>query len=93
MLTGPSAAHGGASATVQYIEWHAERADRNEFTVVDQLRVRNRSGEESVLDIVLFVNGIPLVAFECKSPDLVDPIHDAVLDLRHYAGSPAPRRR
>ena len=90
MLPGPSAAHGGSSATVQYIEWHEERADRNEFTVVDQLRVRNRSGEESVLDIVLFVNGIPLVAFECKRPDLVDPIHDAVVDLRHYAGSPLP---
>ncbi|MBP0455082.1 type I restriction endonuclease subunit R [Kitasatospora sp. RG8] len=88
VLTGPSAAHGGASATVQYIEWHEERAALNEFTVVDQLRVRNRSGEVSVLDIVLFVNGIPLVAVECKSPDLADPIRSAVLDLRHYAGDP-----
>ncbi|MEU3629268.1 type I restriction endonuclease subunit R [Streptomyces fradiae] len=89
-LFNPSAAHGGSSATVQYVEWHEERADRNEFTVVDQLRVRSRSGEVSVLDIVLFVNGIPLVAFECKSPDLADPIRSAVLDLRHYAGSPLP---
>lgn len=89
-LFNPSAAHGGSSATVQYVEWHEKRADRNEFTVVDQLRVRSRSGEVSVLDIVLFVNGIPLVAFECKSPDLADPIRSAVLDLRHYAGSPLP---
>ncbi|MFD9562303.1 type I restriction endonuclease subunit R [Streptomyces sp. NPDC059994] len=88
LLAGPSAAHGGSSATVQYIEWHEERADRNKFTVVDQLRVRNRSGDVSILDIVLFVNGIPLVAVECKSPDLADPIRSAVLDLRHYAGSP-----
>ncbi|CAM5409140.1 DEAD/DEAH box helicase family protein [Streptomyces viridifaciens] len=88
VLSGPSAAHGGASATVQYIEWREERAALNDFTVVDQLRVQNRSGELSVLDIVLFVNGIPLVAVECKSPDLADPIRSAVLDLRHYAGDP-----
>lgn len=91
VLASPSAGHGGASATVQYIEWHEERAGReefNEFTVVDQLRVRNGSGDLSILDIVLFVNGIPLVAVECKSPDLADPIRSAVLDLRHYAGAP-----
>ncbi|GAB2773023.1 HsdR family type I site-specific deoxyribonuclease [Streptomyces daliensis] len=90
VLTGPSAGHGGASATVQYVEWRPE-ADRlalNDFTVVDQLRVENRSGEVSILDLALFVNGIPLVAVECKSPDLADPIRSAVLDLRHYAGDP-----
>ncbi|MGY3056009.1 type I restriction enzyme R subunit [Streptomyces sp. TE3672] len=88
VLNGPSAAHGGPSATVQYIEWHEEQLRLNEFTVVDQLRVKNRSGEVSILDIALFVNGIPLVAVECKSPDLSDPIRSAVLDLRHYAGDP-----
>nr|WP_244501178.1 type I restriction endonuclease [Streptomyces sp. TP-A0874] len=90
VLTGPSAAHGGPSATVQYIEWHEERTGRNEFTVVDQLRVRNRSGYVSILDIVLFVNGVPLAVIECKSPDLTDPIHRAVVDLRDYAGAPLP---
>ncbi|WJY50534.1 type I restriction endonuclease [Streptomyces chengbuensis] len=90
LLAGPSTEHGGPSAIVQYIEWHEDRTGRNEFTVVDQLHVRNRSGEVSILDIVLFVNGIPLVAVECKSPDLADPIRDAVLDLRHYAGDPLP---
>ncbi|WP_405756164.1 type I restriction endonuclease subunit R [Streptomyces sp. NBC_00073] len=88
VLSNPSAGHGGASATVQYIEWHEERVDLNTFTVVDQLRVTNSSGELSILDIVLFVNGIPLVAVECKSPELSDPIRSAVLDLRHYAGDP-----
>lgn len=88
VLTGPSAAHGGASATVQYVEWHPERVALNTFTVVDQLRVKNRSGDVSILDIVLFVNGIPLVAVECKSPDLAEPVRSAVLDLRHYAGDP-----
>lgn len=87
-LPSPSAAHGGPSATVQYVEWHPDLVTRNTFTVVDQLRVRSRSGELSILDLVLFVNGIPLVAVECKSPDLAEPVRSAVLDLRHYAGNP-----
>ncbi|MET9196214.1 type I restriction endonuclease [Streptomyces olivaceus] len=89
-LPSPSAAHGGPSATVQYVEWHPDRVTRNTFTVVDQLRVRSRSGELSILDLVLFVNGVPLVAVECKSPDLAEPVRSAVLDLRHYAGNPVP---
>ncbi|MFI6081416.1 type I restriction endonuclease subunit R [Streptomyces sp. NPDC051217] len=88
VLPAPSAAHGAASATVQYIDWHEDRFALNDFTVVDQLRVKNRSGDVSILDIVLFVNGIPLVAVECKNPDLADPVRSAVLDLRHYAGDP-----
>lgn len=87
VLSKPSAGHGGASATVQYIEWHPDRLGLNDFTVIDQLRVRNRAGKDSVLDVVLFVNGIPLVAVECKSPDLAEPVREAVLDLRHYAGN------
>ncbi|GAA2906628.1 HsdR family type I site-specific deoxyribonuclease [Streptosporangium fragile] len=90
VLAGPSTAHGGPSATVQYIEWHEDRVALNDFIAVDQLRVRNRSGEVSVLDLVLFVNGIPLVVVECKSPDLADPVYQAVHDLRHYAGNPLP---
>ncbi|MFD4631467.1 type I restriction endonuclease subunit R [Streptomyces sp. NPDC058473] len=88
VLNAPSAGHGGPSATVQYVEWAPDRVDANDFTVVDQLRVINSSGELSILDIVLFVNGIPLVAVECKSPDLAEPVREAVMDLRHYAGDP-----
>lgn len=88
VLNAPSAGHGGPSATVQYVEWDPDRVDVNDFTVVDQLRVINSSGELSILDIVLFVNGIPVVAVECKSPDLAEPVRSAVLDLRHYTGDP-----
>ncbi|MGW2567035.1 type I restriction endonuclease subunit R [Streptomyces sp. NPDC001537] len=87
-LPSPSVAHGGPSAIVQYIEWHPDLVTRNTFTVVDQLRMRSSSGELSILDLVLFVNGIPLVAVECKSADLAEPVRSAVLDLRHYAGNP-----
>ena len=41
-----------------------------------------------MLDLVLFVNGIPLVVIECKSPDIRDPLGKAVRDLRAYTGRP-----
>ncbi|WP_235489445.1 type I restriction endonuclease subunit R [Streptomyces roseoverticillatus] len=87
-LAGVSQAHGGQSATAQYVEWRPDRLEDNDFTAVNQLRVVNRSGKVSVLDLVLFVNGIPIVVVECKSPDLAEPVYDAVRDLRAYVGDP-----
>ncbi|MGW6846640.1 type I restriction endonuclease [Streptomyces sp. NPDC054958] len=41
-----------------------------------------------MLDLVLFVNGIPLVVVECKSPHVRDPLGKAIRDLRAYSGRP-----
>lgn len=78
---------------VQYVDWHIDDdpelvAERNEFLVVDQLEVRTLGGEKSVLDLVLFVNGIPLAVIECKSPHGSDPLGLAIRDLRAYTGEP-----
>lgn len=78
--------HHGRWVTVQVVDW--EKPERNEFLVVDQLRVDLPSDEYSILDLVLFVNGIPLAVVECKSPDAADPIGWAVRDLQGYAGEP-----
>ncbi|MFM9447883.1 type I restriction endonuclease [Streptomyces acidiscabies] len=61
---------------------------RNDYLVVDQFRVHDADGRPSVLDLVLFVNGIPLVVVECKSPDVRDPLGQAIRDLRAYTGHP-----
>jgi type I restriction enzyme R subunit len=61
---------------------------RNDHLVVDQLRVCDADGRPSVLDLVLFVNGIPLVVVECKSPGTRDPLGKAIRDLRAYTGRP-----
>ncbi|QMU73064.1 type I restriction endonuclease subunit R [Streptacidiphilus sp. P02-A3a] len=72
-----------------YLDWRsADPFQHNRFLVVDQLRLRSAEDRDAVLDLVLYVNGIPLVVIECKSPDLSDPIGDAVHDLRAYAGQP-----
>jgi len=57
------------SFTLNYINWH--EWDKNVFHLVPEFAVeRNRSTETARPDIVLFVNGIPLVVIECKSPKI-----------------------
>ena len=43
-----------------------------------------------VPDIVLFVNGIPLVVVEAKSPAVTDPLATAINQLRRYANRRVP---
>jgi len=57
------------SFTLQYIHW--KRPANNVFHMSDEFSVeRRRSSETRRPDMVLFVNGIPLVVIECKRPDL-----------------------
>ncbi|GAA0350352.1 type I restriction endonuclease subunit R [Streptomyces blastmyceticus] len=83
-------------AKVWFVDWDPEAMEggreevlaRNDFLVVDQLCVRNADGKDAILDLVLFVNGIPVVVVECKSQDKRDPLTDAIRDLRAYTGRP-----
>jgi type I restriction enzyme, R subunit len=68
------------SFTLHYIDW--EHPERNVYHVTEEFAVE-RSGTKDTYrpDIVLFVNGIPLVVIECKRPDLPpghDPIKQAI---------------
>ncbi len=57
------------SFTLNYIDW--KNPANNVFHVVAEFSVeRARSAETARPDIVLFVNGIPLVVIECKAPDV-----------------------
>ncbi len=79
---------GGRGQTIHFIDWvHPER---NAFTVVNQYRVDcppgyTRGKAFIVPDLVLLVNGIPLVVVECKSPSVPEPLADAVDQLRRYS--------
>jgi type I restriction enzyme R subunit len=78
---------GGRSQTIRFIDW--ENPTNNRFTVVNQYRVDCPPGFNSakafiVPDLVLLVNGIPLVVVECKSPSVPEPLADAVDQLRRY---------
>ncbi|MFI1503347.1 type I restriction endonuclease subunit R [Streptomyces sp. NPDC020597] len=93
-VTGHEEHHHGSTVHAQFIDWDLEGLDdaeilrRNDFLVVDQLRVTTFDGAEIIPDLVLFVNGVPLVVVECKAPDVKDAIGEAIRDLRGYAGVP-----
>ena len=57
------------SHTIDYIDW--ENWENNIFHVTEEFSV-TRTGRADTYrpDVVLFVNGIPLVIIECKSPAL-----------------------
>ena len=76
----------GRDRTVQFIDW--EHPERNDFLVVNQFRVDEPGGQGRryiAPDAVLFVNGIPLVVIEAKSPTVVEPMVKAIRQLRRYA--------
>jgi type I restriction enzyme R subunit len=68
---------------VHYIDW--QHPENNEFTVVNQFRVDIPGGHGSIVaDVVLFVNGIPLVVIECKKTTESN-LASAVGQIRRYA--------
>ena len=85
-MDGVEGRDGGRGQTVHYIDW--EHPERNDFLAVNQFRVDEPGGQAHkyvVPDIVLFVNGIPLVVIECKSPYVTDPGVEAIDQLQRYA--------
>lgn len=77
---------GGRDRTINFIDF--ENPKRNDFVVVSQFRVDEPGGQAKkyvVPDLVLFVNGIPLVVVECKAWGPEDAMATAVRQLRRYA--------
>ena len=62
------------------IDW--EHPESNRFQVVNQLFI---GGPDRIPDIVVYVNGLPLVVFELKNPWAEDPnVDDAHNQIEHY---------
>ena len=84
---------GRGTPTVRFFDFDHPEGGLNEYVVTTQFRVR-RGNERSrveddermvIPDLVLFVNGIPLVVMEAKSPSLLDVWKsNAVRQLRRY---------
>ena len=76
---------GGRGQTIHFIDWATPQ--NNTFTVVNQFKVKCPPGHDGwkghvIPDLVLFVNGIPLVIIECKSRTVPEGIPEAVDQLR-----------
>ena len=76
----------GRSQRVRFIDF--DDPENNDFLAISQFRVDEPGGQAKRFvapDIVLFVNGIPLVVIECKSPYITDPMAEGINQLRRYA--------
>jgi type I restriction enzyme R subunit len=76
----------GRSQRIKFIDF--DHPERNDFLAINQFRVDEPGGQAKkfvVPDVVLFVNGIPLVVIECKSPYSTEPMAEGINQLRRYA--------
>ncbi|MCW1311769.1 MAG: type I restriction endonuclease subunit R, partial [Candidatus Parvarchaeota archaeon] len=75
---------GERNPTVKFIDF--KNLNNNSFIAISQFKV-NISGTEKYIipDIVLFVNGLPIVVVECKSPAISDPIGEAIEQIKRYS--------
>jgi len=73
--------HGKKNQTIKLIDF--DNIDNNEFLVVNQLKIGGLT-DNIIPDIVLFINGLPLVVIECKSPFITSPIAQGVKQLERY---------
>ena len=66
------------SYNLKYIDW--ENPANNTYHVTDEYSVGTRRSDESTRrpDIVLFINGIPVVVIECKRWGIKDPVAEAI---------------
>ena len=75
---------GEKSPTVRSIDF--ETPKNNFFIAISQFKVNIPGTEKHIVpDIVLFVNGLPLIVIECKSPAITDPITEAITQLMRYS--------
>ena len=65
------------SFSFRYIDW--KQPKNNVFHVTEEFSVlRQGRNEHYRPDIVLFINGIPMVVIECKSPTIKDPVNKGI---------------
>ena len=83
-VDGDPVLHGGKDKTINLVDF--DHPERNDFLVINQFRADLPGGNSFIApDIVLFVNGIPLVVVECKSPKLTNPMEEAINQLLRYS--------
>jgi len=75
---------GEKSPTVRFVDF--DHRDNKRFIAVCQFKVRILGTEHHIVpDIILFLNGLPVVVIECKSPRVKDAIAEAIDQLLRYS--------
>lgn len=75
---------GEPSPEVHYIDFR--HPENNVLTAISQFKVAIPATDHHIIpDAVLFVNGLPLVVVEAKSPKLTEPIAEAIDQMMRYS--------
>lgn len=75
---------GELSPTVRFIDF--DNLENNSFIAISQFKVVVTGTDHHIIpDIVLFVNGLPVVVVEAKSSKLKEPIPEAIDQLMRYS--------
>lgn len=75
---------GELSPTVRFIDF--ENVENNIFTAISQFKVKVTGTDHHIIpDIVLFINGLPVVVVEAKSSKVKEPIPEAIDQLLRYS--------
>lgn len=75
---------GELSPTVRFIDF--ENVGNNIFTAISQFKVRVTGTDHHIIpDIVLFINGLPVVVVVAKSSKVKEPIPEAIDQLLRYS--------
>lgn len=74
---------GELSPTVRYLDF--DNLENNVFTAISQFKVAIPGTDHHIIpDVVLFVNGLPVVVVEAKSSKVKEPIPEAIDQLQRY---------
>lgn len=69
---------------VKFVDF--DKPEKNSFVAVSQFKIRIVGTDSHIYpDIICFINGIPVVVIECKSPRAKEPIPEAIDQLMRYA--------
>ena len=75
---------GEKSPTVRFVDF--SQRNNNSFVAICQFKIRILGTEHHIFpDIVLFLNGLPVVVVECKSPKVNDALPEAIDQLMRYS--------
>ena len=81
---------GQKSDTVRFIDFSDikekdKHRRKNRYLAISQFKVKIPGTEKHIIpDIVLFINGIPVLVIECKSPSIADSMGEAIIQLLRY---------
>lgn len=75
---------GEQSPSVHYVDF--DHPENNSLIAISQFKVSIPGTEHHIIpDIVLFLNGLPIVVVEAKSPKVTEPLPEAIDQLMRYS--------